>query len=359
MGMESTKAEVNFLNRIKQYPNKVHLALDGADMEGFEYFGCDIYTSKPGTKSPSMKNKLIQLGPKKGMKMLKMVASYMPKMMKGINESYKDAENVVKDLENGQVITTKDHPLMRSYPNHNLWNELTKYAWDTWKVKIGFTQMPDELIFKGKGVLYNYALVCIQEMDKEAINHAPEMEAADEVIRVYSTLGIAINDIANWLRDNYNINCHSNHPLGGLVNTIPLAVKAGMGYFGHNGLLITKEFGQRHRVAPIFIENKFFEYTDSDEHKWIADFCKTCRKCERNCPTGAIMSEKKVKDQVLEGIGNRTTSIDREKCFPYFNKTMGCAICIKVCPFSKADGTYDKLKKVMNMKKLSSEIPMK
>lgn len=352
MGMESTKAETNFLNRIKEYPDQVHLALDGADQEGFEYFGCDIYTSKPGTKSPSIKNKLVQLGPKKAPKMLKMMTHHMPKMMKGINGSYGDAENMVKELEMGHAIVAEGHPLLDSYPNADIWNELVNYAWDTWKVKIGFTTMPDELIFKGKGVLYNYSLVCIQEMDKEAIDQAPEMECGNEVMNIYATLGIAINDIANWLRDHYNVNCHSNHPLGGLVNNIPLAVKAGMGYFGHNGLLITKEFGQRQRVAPIFIENKFFDYTDSDEHEWIADFCKTCRKCERNCPTGAILSEKIVIDQELEGIGNRKTSINREKCFPYFNKTMGCAICIKVCPFSKADGTYEKLKKVVEKKKV-------
>lgn len=355
MGMESSKAEVGFLERIKEYPSMVHLGSDDADMEGFEYFGCDLYTSKPGTKAPSIKNKFIQLGPQKSLKMMKMMTNHMPKMLKGINGSFEDANSMLDQLEMGHSIVKEDHPLLETYPNDNVWNELKDYAWNQWRVKIGFTKMPDELIFKGKGVLYNYSLVCIQEMDKEAIDQAPEMACGNEVMRVYSTLGIAINDIANWLRDNKNINCHSNHPLGGLVNSIPLAVKAGMGHFGHNGLLITKDFGQRHRVAPIFIENKFFEYTDSDEHIWIEDFCKTCRKCERSCPSNAILSEKIVRDQELEGLGNRKTSIDREKCFPYFNKTMGCAVCIKVCPFSKADGTYDKLKKVTE-KKMSSNV---
>lgn len=354
MGMESTKAETNFLNRIKNYPNKVHLSFENADMEGFEFFGCYEYLSKPGTKSPTMKNKLKQLGPTKGVTMLKMAANYMPKMIKGINNSYKDAEATLQDLENEQPIINHNHPLLESYPNQSIWEELTSYAWDTWQVKIGFTEMPDELIFKGKGTLYNHALICIQEMDKDAIDCAPEMETADEVMKIYSTLGIAINDISNWLRKNYNINCHSNHPLGGLVNSIPLAVKAGMGYFGHNGLLITEDFGQRHRVAPIFIENSFFNYTDSNDHHWIAEFCQFCRKCEKSCPTSAIHHENIDTDMIIDGIGTKQTSIDREKCFPYFNKTMGCAICIKVCPFSKADGTYNKLKQFMENKKIAS-----
>lgn len=176
------------------------------------------------------------------------------------------------------------------------------------------------------------------------------MLAITEVMKVYGTLGFAVNDIANWLRNTYKIDCHSNHPLGGLVNTVPLAEKAGMGYFGHNGLLITKEFGQRQRIAPIFIDSEIFPYTDSNEHQWIAEFCKTCRKCERNCPTGAILETKKEKDQVLEGIGRRVTSIDKEKCFPYFAKTMGCGVCIKSCPFSQGGDTYERLKKVVEKK---------
>ena len=37
-------------------------------------------------------------------------------------------------------------------------------------------------------------------------------------------------------------------------------------------------------------------------------------------------------------------SIDREKCFPYFFKTVGCSVCIKVCPFAKGKQAYEKLK---------------
>ncbi len=92
-----------------------------------------------------------------------------------------------------------------------------------------------------------------QEMDKEKIDLAPDLRAGEEVMKVYNTLGLAVNDIARWLRDKHDIRCQSNHPLGGLVNTINQTI----------------------------------------------------------------------------------TCIDRIKCFPQFSKTLGCSICIKVCPFSK------------------------
>lgn len=39
--MKPTKAETNFTNRIKGYPEKVFLSVAGADQEGFEYFASD------------------------------------------------------------------------------------------------------------------------------------------------------------------------------------------------------------------------------------------------------------------------------------------------------------------------------
>ena len=167
------------------------------------------------------------------------------------------------------------------------------------------------------------------------------------MLAVYNSLGLAVNDIARWLRRNYGIHCQSNHPLGGLVSTVPLAVKAGLGWCGYNGLLITPQFGQRQRIAPIFIDAPLFKFTDSDIHQWIEAYCSICHFCQKSCPTGAILDQPILADENISGLGNIKTSIQREKCYPYFNETLGCSICVKVCPFSRADGTYDRLKKLI------------
>ena len=234
-----------------------------------------------------------------------------------------------------------------SFPNLKVWQSLSDYAMEKWRVKLGFTEVPAELIFRDKAILFKYALVAIQEMDKEKINTAPALDAGEEVLAVYNTLGLAVNDIARWLRKEYDIHCQANHPLGGLVNTVPLAVKAGLGWYGSNGLLITPEYGQRQRIAPIFIGDPIFKFTDSDQHKWIETYCAICRRCEKACPTGAILTQKIYHNEKIEGIGPARTCIDREKCYPYFNETLGCSICVKVCPFSRANGSYEHLKKVV------------
>jgi epoxyqueuosine reductase QueG len=192
-------------------------------------------------------------------------------------------------------------------------------------------------------VLFRHALVFMQEMNKDKIDTAPGIKAGDETIRIYAELGEAVADIADWLRSK-GIRSQAVHPLGGLVVTPPLAGKAGLGGQGMHGFLITPEFGPRQRLAPIFIEGKLFEYTDNDEHIWIEQYCKNCRICQKECPTDAILDERVISVENIPGFGALKTCIDREKCFPYFAETLGCSICVKVCPFSNGKETYEKLK---------------
>ncbi|MBD3193861.1 MAG: hypothetical protein GF317_02320 [Candidatus Lokiarchaeota archaeon] len=345
------KEEINYLKMCKKYPQIFIQAHRTSKQEGFEYF----YS---GVSNKNAKKKFLSriwhvgdgLGVFGRLKRIWTMIGNFRKIMKGKKQCYSDLEVYYKNLEQaGKITQNTNSNLRNTYPNKELWKELSEYADKKWNVKLGFTKLPEQLIFKGKGVLFRYALVCIQEMEKEKIDQAPKKIAGVEVMRVYATLGFAVNDIAEWLRSR-GVNCQSNHPLGGLVNTPPLAGKAGLGWIGRHGLLITPEFGPRHRIAPILIENKTFEYTDSTEHRWIEQWCKNCGKCQKECPTQAIYSEKQVSIENVAGISNTRTCINRDKCFPYFNETFGCSVCIKVCPFSKGITSYKRLKKVVKDK---------
>lgn len=334
------KGERNFLEICRKMPNLVFMSHPNSPQEGFEYF-----SNKFKGKSPMQMR-----GIGGSFRFVRVFAKYGRKLMGGLKKSYEDLAPYLLDLEQNGEYTDKTEieKILKTYPNKDIWLELQDYVRKKWEIiKIGFTELPPELIFKNKMVLFRYVLVFMQEMKKGKIDKAPGIEAGDETMRIYAELGKAVVDIAKWLRSK-GIRSQAVHPLGGLACTPPLAGKAGMGGQGMQGCLITPEFGPRQRLAPILIEEKIFEYTDNHEYDWIEQYCETCRNCQKNCPAKAIYDERIISIEKIPGIGATKTCIDKEKCFPYFGKYLGCSICIKVCPFSGGPKTYQALKKNLN-----------
>lgn len=195
-------------------------------------------------------------------------------------------------------------------------------------VRIGFAKLPQNLIFKERGVLFDNAIVLIKEMDSVAIEKAPSVETFRMVMSTYNELGILTNELTGILRT-MGYQAHASHPLGGLVLYPPLAVQAGLGWMGRHGLLITPEFGPRQRISAIFVSAENLPFATTNEHQWIENFCNKCGKCIRSCPSGAILEKSLVQKS------GRQTCIDRDKCLPLFVKNQGCTICIKACAFTK------------------------
>ncbi|MDD4802149.1 MAG: 4Fe-4S binding protein [Syntrophomonas sp.] len=192
---------------------------------------------------------------------------------------------------------------------------------------IGYTKLPAHLIFKDRAVLYNTAIVLIMEMDSIAIKNAPSVDTFRMVMSTYDKLGKVTNLLTEKLRK-MGYQAQAGHPLGGLVLYPPLAVKAGMGWFGRHGLLITPHFGPRQRIAAIFANIDNLPLSEANEHSWIGKFCDRCGKCIRECPSNAIL------ELPIEHKSGRKTHIIRENCLPLFVKQQGCTICVKECSFT-------------------------
>ena len=183
------KSEKVFLDRCRKISDLVINSHPNSQQEGFEYFFRSY-----GGKSP------MQIRGRKGtLRFIRVFAKYGRKLMRERKKSYEDIETYLSELEkNGKFTSRSDaQNLLKSYPNANLWLELQDYAETEWDIiKIGFTELPSELIFRNKMVLFRYALVFMQEMKKEKIDKAPEMEAGEEKIRIYAELGEAVANIA-------------------------------------------------------------------------------------------------------------------------------------------------------------------
>jgi epoxyqueuosine reductase len=223
-------------------------------------------------------------------------------------------------------------------------DKLREFAYSLGVGPIGFAKLPRDLIFQGFGVIFDNAIVLAMEMDQDRINKAPSQETMNMVFGTYDKLGIAANRIAAYLREQ-GYAAQADHPLGGLVLFPPLAQKAGIGWVGTHGLLITPEYGPRVRLAAVYASIQNLPFSEGNEHDWIDEYCKICGLCIKQCPTSAILEE-----PVIHNTGRITHTKQRE-CFEYFARFYGCSVCVKACPFSKGDDSYERLKRVVERKR--------
>lgn len=97
------------------------------------------------------------------------------------------------------------------------------------------------------------------------------------------------------------------------------AYHAGLGNFGMNHLLITKDFGPIVRMTAIMTDAPLEKEEKCTLPSFINEKCSNCMKCIEVCPAGAI---------------SRDGKINRQKCAQYMFNVLGglrCGLCVKVC----------------------------
>jgi reductive dehalogenase len=115
----------------------------------------------------------------------------------------------------------------------------------------------------------------------------------------------------------------------------PLAIDAGLGEQGRNGILITPELGANTRLAAITTDMPL--EADKPIDIGVAKFCEKCKICAEECPSGAISYSDKP-EKVVRGF--QRWKIDDNKCFTVWNSvatshSRGCRVCLAVCPYSR------------------------
>ncbi len=120
------------------------------------------------------------------------------------------------------------------------------------------------------------------------------------------------------------------------VDTLPipereLAVQAGLGWIGKNGMLNTLEFG-----SALFLSEIFINVALPSDQPFINDFCGSCSLCVDACPTRCI---------------NPDRTIDANRCLSYLtiehrgeipniyheileDRIFGCDTCVMICPYT-------------------------
>ena len=103
------------------------------------------------------------------------------------------------------------------------------------------------------------------------------------------------------------------------------AYLAGLGTFGENNVLLTKEYGPRVRFTSIFTSAEI-----KGDPIILDDLCIHCKRCESYCPVNAIKAMDKYTIKPIDKISCATRSKQLRKEF-----RSPCGICIKVCPIGE------------------------
>lgn len=210
-------------------------------------------------------------------------------------------------------------------------NEFETYAKSLGISSIGYTQITPDLLIKDKFVAYPHTIVLTMPMSEEIIATAPGEEAQDLNNAAYAKLGEISYKLSDYLRKN-GYATQVAHPYEGMVNFSPLAQKAGLGWIGKSGLLITPELGPRLKISAIFVNIANLPDNSQNEHSWIIDYCKKCSNCVKACPEKALLEKEAC-------CGNSETTLEQKLCI---GCSQGCTYCIEDCPFHTKG--YDHLK---------------
>jgi len=183
-----------------------------------------------------------------------------------------------------------------------------------------------------------HAIVMAIEMDYNTMKHSPDAIAGTATGLGYSKMAFLANLVAAFVRGLGYRAIPSGNDTG---LSIPLAMAAGLGELGRNGLLITEKYGPRVRICKVFTDLPLVH--DTYRPFGVAQFCESCKKCADRCPSGAISHDGPTTQgpSFSNHSGVEKWYIDPERCFLFWVKNwMDCSHCIKVCPFNKPQGFF-------------------
>ncbi len=178
-----------------------------------------------------------------------------------------------------------------------------------------------------------HVIVLGHQMDLPLVQTYPSALAGAATGREYSHEAAIVMQLAAFIRNmGYRAVASMNDT--GLV--IPFAVKAGLGEYARNQMVITPEFGPRLRFSKIFTDLPLIH--DAPRPMGVKAVCDICTRCAQACPVKALPF-----GPPAEGGANRSAikgvvkwSSDAEACFGYWAKLASdCAICLRVCPFNR------------------------
>ena len=181
-------------------------------------------------------------------------------------------------------------------------------------------------------IQYRFAVVMGIEMDWKHINESPGPEASAATALAYSQMSELSASLAKYIR----MLGYPAIPCGNdTTQSIPLAIDAGLGELGRNGLMISPEYGPRQRLCKVLTDLPLIP--DKPIDFGMRSFCETCHACAAACPVEAIQWEQRTTEQT--SISNRTGilrwPVDVARCYLFWQENgVDCSNCVAACPWA-------------------------
>ena len=186
-------------------------------------------------------------------------------------------------------------------------------------------EIPDE---------FQYAVVMVVNQDYNLIKYSPAMISHASNYIAYTRLTNANNLLSAFVQNlRYKAVALPTHQI---ARHIPIAMRAGLGDIGRNGLLITPQFGPRVKITTMVTNLPLI--VDSPIDFGVTEFCETCRRCAKVCPAQALPSGKRTTEpnNASNSAGELKWRVNAEKCAKYWTSGhKGCNTCVACCPYNR------------------------
>lgn len=192
-----------------------------------------------------------------------------------------------------------------------------------------------DLIFENPKSIISIALAYPSKMSSKPIREKGvrrgEFARASWGVDYHHILRDKMNELIQFIQTQ----CGTDAQFKPMVDTgelvdVAVAQRAGLGFIGRNGLLITEEFGSYVYLGEI-ITNLEFEPSEQ-----VPFGCGECTRCITSCPTNALLGDGRINAQVCLSYQTQTKDyLDDEYRKKIGHVIYGCDICQMVCPYNK------------------------